>query len=273
MYVSVACRVVHAVERDAGVAAAEPAPRRSTRAARSRGRSAPTPPARRCAARTISPHPVGRDDPAGEERVPERADVGRGRVDPAVAGAAHGQVEDVRPRRAVELEVAERGAPGKLVRAQERGVDAFPPARTRARARARGTAPRSPARRSAPARRSRRCSTRSARRARTWSGARRARRGTAPSSRARARGPASRSRSGRTRPPRRGSRRSPTGGRAAARRSPRRRSAAGRRRAPSARSSPSSSRPSSIRLTTASAVRPFAPLAIPKRVSSSFGIP
>src|SRR5438034_4260248 len=34
----------------------------------------------------------------------------------------------------------------------------------------------------------------------------------------------------------------------------------------------SSSTPSSIRLTTASAVKPFAPLAIPKRVSTAFGI-
>ena len=68
-------------------------------------------------------HPARRDDPAREERLPQRADVGDRRVDPAVAGAPHGQVVHVRPPGAVDLEVAERSAARKLVRAQELGVD------------------------------------------------------------------------------------------------------------------------------------------------------
>ena len=68
-------------------------------------------------------NPVGRDDPAGEERAPERADVRHGRVDPAVAGAPHGQVKDVGPDDAVHREVPERRAPRELVGAEERGVD------------------------------------------------------------------------------------------------------------------------------------------------------
>ena len=107
-------------------------------------------------------------------------------------------------------------------------------------------------------------------RRRTWPGARRAPRGTARSSRARAPAPSARSRRCRGRRPRRGSRRCPTGARAGARPSRRRRSSG--RSPPSTERAvvASSSTPSSIRLTTVSAVSPFEPLAIANRVSMVF---
>ena len=94
--------------------------RRPTHGARSRGRSASTP--RALAARPHHlGHPVPGHDPPGEERAPQRAEVRRGGVDPAVPVAAHRQVEHVRPR-AVDREIPERGAARELVRAQELGV-------------------------------------------------------------------------------------------------------------------------------------------------------
>src|SRR6185369_2225813 len=67
--------------------------------------------------------PVLRDDPAGEERLPEGADVGGGGVDPAVATASYRKVEDIRPPCAFQLDVAHCGAAGKLVGAQELRID------------------------------------------------------------------------------------------------------------------------------------------------------
>src|SRR5439155_12343451 len=58
--------------------------------------------------------PVRGDDPTGEERPPQRAHVrGRG-VDPAVAAPPHGEMEDVAPPRAVDLDVTEGGPGGEL---------------------------------------------------------------------------------------------------------------------------------------------------------------
>src|SRR5215217_9609772 len=63
--------------------------------------------------------PVRGDDPTGEERPPEQAQIrGRG-VDPAVAAPPHGEMEDVAPPRAVDLDVTDGSPRGELVGAQE----------------------------------------------------------------------------------------------------------------------------------------------------------
>ena len=151
-------------------------PCRSTRVARARVRTAWPPMARR-SGRAPSRHPVLRNDLAGEERPPERAEVGHGGVDPAVSVASHragGRRSSWARRRSSGI----RGR--RLPEARRRaGTRVRMPAGSQTRSRTRsGNGTRSPARRSAPAPRSRRCSTRSARQARTSGGARRARPGT-----------------------------------------------------------------------------------------------
>ena len=89
-------------------------PRRSSRGARSRGRSGTPARARRCGARPSPPPRSGDTIRPAKKRRPERVDVGRGREDAAVAGAAHGQVEHVGAE-PVGGEVAERGVAGQLV--------------------------------------------------------------------------------------------------------------------------------------------------------------
>jgi hypothetical protein len=64
---------------------------------------------------------VERDDRSGKYGFPQGVDVGCGRVDPAVSVAAHREVEDVGAQPLV-VEVADRGAAGHLVGAQERRV-------------------------------------------------------------------------------------------------------------------------------------------------------
>src|SRR5215210_1284521 len=59
--------------------------------------------------------PVRGDDPTGEERPPERAHVRGRRVDPAVAAAPYGEMQDVAPPSAVDLDVPEGGPGGELV--------------------------------------------------------------------------------------------------------------------------------------------------------------
>src|SRR6185312_8060687 len=66
--------------------------------------------------------PLRGDDPTGEERPPERAQIGGRGVDPAVAAPAHGKMEDVAPQGAVDLDVPGGCPGGELVGAQERRV-------------------------------------------------------------------------------------------------------------------------------------------------------
>ena len=130
---------------------------RSPRVARTRARTASRPP-RRSGARHLG-NPVGRDDLSGDERRPQRADVGRRRVDPAVAAAPYRQMEHVGAQ--AVSRVTDRCASRQLVRAEEVGV-AHPGRLAHAFvARVRETACRSLVLRPARARRSRRCSTRS----------------------------------------------------------------------------------------------------------------
>ena len=104
--------------------------RRSTRGARSPARSASSVSARRCAANHLR-DPVRGDDPTGEERPPERAHVrGRG-VDPAVAAPPHGEMEDVAPPRAVDLDVTEGGPGGSS--SERRNAVSVNPARRHTR--------------------------------------------------------------------------------------------------------------------------------------------
>ena len=97
------------------------APRARRPGARSRGR---TP--RSALALAPLPEHLGErlltDDRACEERAPERRHVRGGRVDAAVAATADGQMEDVRSPRSVDLNVPDRSATGKLVRAEEGSV-------------------------------------------------------------------------------------------------------------------------------------------------------
>ncbi len=62
------------------------------------------------------------DDRACEERAPERRHVRSGRIGASVAAATNGEMEDVRPPRAVDLHIAERRATRQLVRTEERRV-------------------------------------------------------------------------------------------------------------------------------------------------------
>ena len=61
------------------------------------------------------------DDLTGEQRLPQRVHVGRGREDPAVADPAHREMEHVGAQPVVE-QVADRGVTGQFVGAQVRGV-------------------------------------------------------------------------------------------------------------------------------------------------------
>src|SRR6266487_2165908 len=85
--------------------------------------------------------PLGRHDLAGEQRPPEGGDVGRGGVDPAIPAAHDRQVEHVRPRLALDGQVAERSGPGVRQSAGTR-CRACPRAHTPVRAPAVETGPR-----------------------------------------------------------------------------------------------------------------------------------
>jgi hypothetical protein len=57
-----------------------------------------------------------------EQRPPERGDIGGGGVDSAVPAAHDRQVKHVRPRRALDGQIAKRGTAREFVGAQERGI-------------------------------------------------------------------------------------------------------------------------------------------------------
>ena len=161
-----------------------------------------------------SRHDLRRHDPPGEQRGPERVDVGHGRVDATVAAADDRQVEDVGPR-PVGRQVRRRAARPGSSSDRRRRCRPCRPVATRARSTRSANAPsRWPARRAGRARRNRRCSSRTARRAGTSPDAHRARGGTARSSPARGPGPAARSPVTSIPASSSSSRRCPTGGRA-----------------------------------------------------------
>src|SRR3954470_3124432 len=111
--------VVDGHERNSRVAAVEPD---GTSAGRKPEAEPVAAPARRASLPEHLRERLQANDRAREERSPELRHVRGGRVDATVAASAHGEVEDVRPPGPFDLDIPDRRAAGKLVRAEEGGV-------------------------------------------------------------------------------------------------------------------------------------------------------
>src|SRR5437763_13735089 len=113
-------RAVHGAEADPRVASLEP--HRASAGGEPEAESVTAVGARRAPLPQHLRERLPADDRAREQRAPERRPVRSGRVDAAVAASAHGQVEDIRPPGSPDLDVPDRRAPWKLVRAEKGGV-------------------------------------------------------------------------------------------------------------------------------------------------------